>query len=96
MRIFRNVLFAVIGLAVFASCSSDDDDKVIPEGDKSTVQVVLRSTMSDEVVTFEANNDANPLKLEQLFINIAEIEFDVADDKVYSDVELKGPFPIDL
>lgn len=96
MKIFRNVLFAVLGLAVFASCSSDDDEKVIPEEDKSTVQVVLRSIMSNDVASFEASNVINPLKLEQLFINIAEIEFDVADDKVYSDVELEGPFPIDL
>lgn len=96
MRIFRNVLFAVLGLAVFASCSSDDDEKVIPEGEKSTVQVVLKSIMSDEVTTYATANESNPLNLEQLYINIAEIEFDVANDKVYSDVELEGPFPIDL
>ena len=104
MKIFRNVLFAVLGLAVFASCSSDDDDKVVPEGEKSTVQVVLRSTMGDDVVTY-ATNDENPLSLEKLYINIAEIEFDIADemedllpggDKTYTDVELKGPFPINL
>ena len=96
MKIFRNVLFAVLGLAVFASCSSDDDNKVIPEGDKSSVQVILRSIKSDEVETYATANEENPLNLEQLFINIAEIEFEVADEKVYSDVELKGPFPIDL
>lgn len=96
MKIFRNVLFAVLGLAVFASCSSDDDEKVIPEGEKSTVQVVLKSIMSNEVTTYATANESNPLNLEQLYINIAEIEFDVADDKVYSDVELEGPFPIDL
>ena len=96
MKIFRNVLFAVLGLAVFASCSSDDDEKVIPEGEKSTVQVVLKSTMSNWVTTYATANESYPLNLEQLYINIAEIEFDVADDKVYSDVELEGPFPIDL
>ena len=96
MRIFRNVLFAVLGLAVFASCSSDDDEKVIPEGEKSTVQVILRSTMSDEVTTYATANESNPLNLEQLYINIAEIEFDIANDKIYSDVELEGPFPINL
>ena len=96
MKIFRNVLFAVLGLAVFASCSSDDDEKVIPEGEKSTVQVILRSTMSDEVTTYATANESNPLNLEQLYINIAEIEFDIANDKIYSDVELEGPFPIDL
>ena len=96
MKIFRNVLFAVLGLAVFASCSSDDDEKVIPEGEKSTVQVILKSIMSDEVTTYATANESNPLNLEQLYINIAEIEFDIANDKIYSDVELEGPFPIDL
>lgn len=95
MKIFRNVLFAVLGLVVFASCSSDDDDKVAPEG-KSTVQVLLRSIKRDEITTHATANEENPLNLEQLYINIAEIEFDVANDKVYSDVELDGPFPIDL
>lgn len=92
MKIFRGVLFAVLGLAVFASCSSDDDEKVVPEGEKSTVQVVLRSTLADEVAPLEAN----PLLLEELFINISEIEFEVADEEVYSDIELEGPFAIDL
>lgn len=102
MKIFRSVLFAVLGLATFASCSSDDDDNIIPEGEKSSVQVVLRSTMSDAPATYAAE-DESPLNLEHLFINIAEIEFDVADDMegllpggIYTDVELEGPFPIDL
>ena len=97
MRIFRNLLFLTLGLAVFASCSSDDDDKVAPEGKKSPVQVVLRSIMNTEVEAFEAGG--NPLNLEALYMNIAEIEFEVSgdmEDKGYSDKELKGPFPIDL
>ena len=96
MKIFRNLLFLTLGLAVFASCSSDDDDKVIPEGEKSPVQVVIRSIINNEVETFEAED--NPLSLEELYMNIAEIEFEVADegDKLYTDVELEGPFPINL
>ena len=103
MKIFRNLLFLTLGLAVFASCSSDDDDKVIPEGEKSPVQVVIRSIINNEVETFEA--EGKPLSLEELYMNIAEIEFEVADDmedvlpggdKLYTDVELEGPFPINL
>ncbi|MDD2475074.1 MAG: DUF4382 domain-containing protein [Dysgonamonadaceae bacterium] len=102
MKIFRNLLFLTLGLAVFASCSSDDE-KVIPEGEKSPVQVVLRSIISNDVETYKA--EVNPLNLEALYMNIAEIEFEISDemedvlpggDKVYTDVELKGPFPINL
>ena len=64
MKIFRNVLFAVLGLVVFASCSSDDDDKVAPEG-KSTVQVYW-SRKSDEVTTYATANDES-VKPEQLY-----------------------------
>ena len=102
MKIFRSLLLLTLGFAVFASCSSDDE-KVVPEGEKSPVQVVLRSTMNNEVVPFDA--EVSPLNLSELYINIAEIEFDIADemedilpggDKVYTDVELKGPFPVNL
>jgi len=102
MKIFRNLLFLTLGLAVFASCSSDDE-KVIPEGEKSPVQVVLRSIISNDVETYKA--EVNPLNLEALYMNIAEIEFEISDEmedvlpggnKVYTDVELKGPFPINL
>ena len=106
MRIFRNLLFLTLGLAVFASCSSDDDDKVNVEEGKSTVQVVLRTTQEGDILPpnmpaalAEDDEDSSPLKLDKMFINIAEIEFEVSDDmedKGYSDKELKGPFPIDL
>ena len=105
MKIFSNTLFALLALAMFASCSSDDDDKIGTEVEKSTVQVVLRSTTVGDITPFAAANQESPLQLIEMYINISEIEFDISDemedaqlggDKVYSDIELKGPFPINL
>lgn len=103
MRVFRNLFLAALALTVFASCSSDDDDKPELGEDTSRVQVVIRT--SNIPMTRSASVEVGALNLEQLFINIAEIEFDIDDDmedrlpgngEVYSDIELKGPFPIDL
>lgn len=106
MKILRTALIAMVALATFASCSSDDDDKVDVEKGKSTVQVLLKATQEGDitipglpVALAEGGENTSPLKLEKMFINIAEIEFEVSDDmedKGYSDIELKGPFAIDL
>ena len=106
MKILRTALIAMLAVATFASCSSDDDDKVDVEKEKSTVQVVLKATQEGDitipglpVALADEGANANPLKLDKMLINIAEIEFGVSDDmedKGYSDKELKGPFAIDL
>lgn len=106
MKIFRTALIAMLALATFASCSSDDDEKVDVGEEKSTVQVVFKTTQEGEVLPPEMgvalaaeDENSSPLNLNKMFINIAEIEFEVSDameDKGYSDKELKGPFAIDL
>ena len=107
MKIFRTAFIAMLALATFASCSSDDDDdKVIVGEDESTVQLVFKTTQEGNILppempaTYaEEGENTSPLKLDNMFINIAEIEFEVTDemeDKGYSDKELKGPFAIDL
>lgn len=102
MKVFRNVLFLVLGFAVFASCSSDDD-KFVPAEDASIVQVAIRTSNGAKAKLVLA--ETNSLFLDKLYMNISEIEFDIHDDMkdklpgnddLYSDVELKGPFPINL
>lgn len=103
MKVFKSLLLAALALTVFASCSSDDDDDKVAEKDTSSVQVVIRTSNTPTVRS--ASVEVGALNLMQLYINIAEIEFDIDDDmedrlpgnsKVYSDVKLKGPFPINL
>ena len=104
MKMLKNLFFVALSLAVFASCN--DDDKA--PANTSRVKVAIKTSTSTPAGSASLKNaavGANTLSLSELYINIAEIEFDVDDDMrdklpgnapVYGDVELDGPFVVNL
>lgn len=100
MKMLKKLFIVALVLAVFASCNDEEDNLLM---DSSRVQVVMKTSTGDAVTLKSAK--ASPLNLDKLFINISEIEFDISDDMedvlsgnntTFSDIELRGPFPINL
>lgn len=93
MKNVKSVLFVALSLALFASCSSDDDS----DSSKTRVELSIKTTLD--------KSESNPLKLEAFQINISEIEFDVSEDSPlklpgnassFNDANLEGPFALNL
>ncbi|MCU4174224.1 hypothetical protein [Carboxylicivirga sp. N1Y90] len=96
MNLLKSVLIASVCIAIFASCSKDDTID-----NKSRVEVAIKTSTAKQLKS-TATDD---LVIEKFEINIAEIEFDIDDDMedllpagdtLFTDVELDGPFLIDL
>jgi len=88
MKNVKSVLFVALSLALFASCSSDDDDKM----EKSSVKVSIKTTMGKEELPL-------PFELTTFQINISEIEFDVSEGskiKLPQETKLNKSSPINL
>ncbi|SMO40884.1 hypothetical protein SAMN06265379_101581 [Saccharicrinis carchari] len=104
MKMLKNLFFVCLSLAVLASCNNDDVVKV----DTSRVKVAIKTSKTAPAGTASLKNASvaeSPLQLSKFYINMAEIEFDVDDDAedklpgnapVYGDIELQGPFLVDL
>ena len=92
---FSLVLFLSIILMSVTSCSKND----------STGNVVLKAkainTNPSSKVMFNAKSSVNTITITSFIINIGEIEFEVDDhddqyEDLYKDIELEGPFELDL
>ena len=94
MNVIRKMKFGAFALSmslVFAACSSDDDVK-----DSSTTgNLKMAATAS---YTNALNRAGDNVSLEKFIVNFKEIELEFQDDFYNSkdDIELKGPFEIDL
>lgn len=96
MKVFKNLFVLALSIVVLASCENDDSST-----DRSRVKLALKTTQ----VPLKSAVTAEPLVLETFNICIGEIEFDIADEMedvlpegtpTFSDIELEGPFLIDL
>lgn len=92
---FFSVLFLSIILMAVTSCSKED----------STGNVVLKAKAVNlnptSKLAHNAKSTNNIITISSFKINISEIEFEVDDDDdqyedLYSDLELKGPFELEL
>ncbi len=98
MKVLKNLFVLALALFILSSCNDDDSNT-----NSSQVKVALKTSQTPLKAAVEPA--ADPLVLEAFQICLGEIEFDVNDDmedmlpgndSVYSDVELEGPFLIDL
>ncbi|MBR8537891.1 hypothetical protein KDU71_20130 [Carboxylicivirga sediminis] len=98
MKVLRNLFVLTLGLVILSSCNDDEGN-----ANSSKVKVALKA--SQTVLKAGGETTAEPLSLETFQICLGEIEFDVNDDmedmipggdSIYSDIELEGPFLIDL
>ncbi|WP_439181496.1 hypothetical protein [Carboxylicivirga taeanensis] len=98
MKLFKNLFVLALGLAIFSGCSDDDNNT-----DTSKVKVALKASQTGLKTGGEPV--AEPVEMTEFMISLGEIEFDVSDemedlipggDSIYSDIELEGPFLIDL
>ncbi len=92
---FSLALFLSIILMTVTSCSKED-----PTGN---VVLKAKAINTNPASKFMANtkSSVNTISISSFKINISEIEFEVEDDDdqfedLYSDLELKGPFELDL
>lgn len=100
MKVVKNLFALALGLVVLSSCNDDDNN-----ANTSKVKVALKATPTQSVVKAGGEPTADKLALTTFQISIGEIEFDINDDMVdvlpegetvYSDIELEGPFLVDL
>ena len=93
-KISLALVVSIIMISIF-SCSKND-----PTG---TVALKARAINSNPTgkVMFDARSTVNTITISSFKINIGEIEFEVEDqdeqnENLYGDLELKGPFELDL
>lgn len=94
MNVLKKMKFGVVALSLataFTSCSSDDDVTTAP--DQGRLKIVAKAGYEPTV-----NRAVNNLSLSSFLVNFKEIELELQDDFYDSDddIELKGPFEIDL
>ena len=97
MKLFKNLFLVALSIGVLASCNKDDDNNT------SRVNVALKTTTTQ--LKNAGTPEVSPVDLTMFKLSIAEIEFDLTDDledqttpedKPYTDIELEGPFVVDL
>ena len=97
MNLFRNLFLVALSIGVLTGCNDDDDNS-----NTSRVNVALKTSTANTLKNIGA---VDLLEITDFRINISEIEFDINDDmedavlagdSVYSDLDLEGPFLIDL
>lgn len=98
MKLVNNLFALALSLVVLSSCNDDDSN-----ANTSKVKVALKTTQT--ALKAGGETIAEPLVLETFQISLGEIEFDINDDMedllpgndtTYSDIELEGPFLVDL
>lgn len=94
MNAIKKLKFGVVALSlatVFTACSSDDD--AAPATDKGALKIMANA--SYENALSRAGDNVN---LTKFLVNFKEIELELQDDFYNSedDIELKGPWEIDL
>ncbi|WP_430814456.1 hypothetical protein [Carboxylicivirga sp. RSCT41] len=98
MKLIKNLIVLALSIVVFSACNNDDSSIA----ETSKVKVAIKTTPAS-LKSMESTTE--PLLLETFNICIGEIEFDINDDMedvlpegspTFSDVELEGPFLVDL
>lgn len=94
MNVFKKMKFGVVALSLatfITACSSDDDASVTPN--QGNLKIAAKANY-DNV----QNRAGENVSLAAFRVNFHEIELELADDFYDSDddIELKGPFEIDL
>ncbi len=98
MKLVNNLFALALSLIVLSSCNDDDSNS-----NSSKVKVALKATQT--ALKNGGETTVDPLVLQTFQISLGEIEFDIDDEMedllpegetVYSDIELEGPFLIDL
>lgn len=93
MNVLKKMKFGVVALSlttVFMACSSDDDVK---NPDQGYLKIAAKASY-----TPAASRGADHVSLSNFLINFKEIELEIANAHYNSDdeIELKGPFEMDL
>lgn len=100
MNLFRLILLFSASLLVFTSCSKDDGANLSEE---------KASTFFGAKATFESGRQMENIQITKFLINVEDFELEFDDDlngddddgggsggNFYSDIELEGPFELDL
>ncbi|MCG8578331.1 MAG: hypothetical protein MI866_00340 [Bacteroidales bacterium] len=97
MKVIKNLFVLALSVFVMTACSDDESSS----DDMSKVKVAIKTTPD----LLKSTATTETFVLEAFKICIGEIEFDINDDMedilpegstTYSDIELEGPFLIDL
>ncbi len=94
MNVLKKMKFGVVALAlatVFTACSSDDDATIAPN--QGNLKIAASATYNMAV-----NRGTDNVNLSKFLVNFKEIELEIEEGFYDSDddIELKGPFEIDL
>ncbi|MBA6152738.1 DUF4382 domain-containing protein [Gelidibacter maritimus] len=94
MNVLKKMKFGVVALSmatVFTACSSDDDSTNVPN--QGHLKIAAKASYSPV-----ASRGVNSVNLGEFLVNFKEIELELQDGFYDSDddIELKGPFEIDL
>lgn len=95
MNVFKKIKFGAVAMSlamVFSACSSDDDAVITPD-DKGHLKIAAKASYEEAL-----SRGVENVTLSQFWINFKEIELELADGYYDSDddIELEGPFEIDL
>lgn len=104
MKLIKNLKFSLIALVlsgVFVACSSDDSAGESPNYGRLSVEAQASySPLGDKQY---ANRSSSVIELSRFLVNFSEIELEfddiIDDDNRYGgddDIELKGPFELDI
>lgn len=101
LKNFKAPLVAIFVAGAFTACSSDDDKG--PELENGKGRLGIYASASYSPTAGKNNLNENVVQLSKFLVNIDEIELEyddiIGDDYFYNsddDIELKGPFELDL
>lgn len=93
MNVIKTMKIGAVALSLafaFTACSSDDD---APASDRGTLKIAAKASYTNAL-----NKAGDNISLTKFLVNFKEIELELKDGFYTSDddIELKGPFEIDL
>ena len=98
---FKKPLLAIVVASAFTACSDDDSNPELTEGNGKLG--IYASASYSPTATKGALEDGPVIELSKFLINLEEIELEyddiINDDNFYNseeEIELKGPFELDL
>ncbi|WP_026452322.1 hypothetical protein [Aequorivita capsosiphonis] len=101
LKNFKAPLFAIVAAGAFTACSSDDDNGPDLENNKGRLGIYAAASYSPSAD--KTNLDGNNIELSKFLVNMDEIELEydaIIDDDIFynsdDDIELKGPFELNL